>query len=373
MLRTSSTVGDENGGDNIRKTSSGIFSVESSLFGRCVSVTRGRRSALEDRTNQRNDGGESRLEASVISDVSTDPLQAGRRCLKEARDILAPANRPVPAPPPPPSVAMLAVDQGDFEDTQSAAEYAGDIVKHLRSQEMLLMPSKGYLAAHPEISERIRGVVVDWLVEVHVKFKLATNTLFLSVNLLDRYLSATRELKRGNLQLLAVACLLVASKYEDIYPPEVRDFIAGTDKAYSRDDILRMEVAVLNAVKFKVTVPSGFDFLQRYAKVMAVSQKQFNLTQYLLELTLVDYAFLKYTPSHIACASLLASSMICRNADVWPAVVVDHSGFTETVLRHCCDDILRVVQHVTEKPLQAVRKKFSSSKFGSVAKLVVPG
>ena len=85
----------------------------------------------------------------------------------------------------------------------------------------------------PDINEKMRGILVDWLVEVHLKFKLMPETLFLTANLIDRYL-ATRAVSRKNLQLVGVTAMLVASKYEEIWAPEVRDFVYISDKAYDR-------------------------------------------------------------------------------------------------------------------------------------------
>ena len=78
----------------------------------------------------------------------------------------------------------------------------------------------------------MRAILVDWLATVHLKFKLFPETLFITINLLDRYLTLN-QVERKELQLVGVCCMLVASKYEEIYPPEIKDFAYITDKAYS--------------------------------------------------------------------------------------------------------------------------------------------
>lgn len=83
----------------------------------------------------------------------------------------------------------------------------------------------------------MRGILVDWIIEVHLKFKLLPETLFLTVSLIDRYLEMT-QIMRTQLQLVAVSAMLIASKYEEIYAPEVRDFVFITDNAYTREEIL---------------------------------------------------------------------------------------------------------------------------------------
>ena len=83
----------------------------------------------------------------------------------------------------------------------------------------------------------MRTVLVDWLIEVHLKFTLLPETLYLTVNLIDRYL-ALESVSRKRLQLVGVTAMLIASKYEEIYPPEIKDFVFVTDQAYNRDDVL---------------------------------------------------------------------------------------------------------------------------------------
>jgi hypothetical protein len=80
----------------------------------------------------------------------------------------------------------------------------------------------------------MRRILVDWLIDVHMKFKLLPETLFLTINLVDRYTEVT-QIKRKNYQLIGVTCMLIASKYEEIYPPFIKDFIYITDQAYSKE------------------------------------------------------------------------------------------------------------------------------------------
>lgn len=80
-------------------------------------------------------------------------------------------------------------------------------------------------------------------------------TLYLTVNLIDRFLEA-KQVTRKHLQLVGVTAMLVASKYEEIWAPEVRDFVYISDRAYTRDQILNMEKIMLNTLRFNLTVPS---------------------------------------------------------------------------------------------------------------------
>lgn len=84
----------------------------------------------------------------------------------------------------------------------------------------------------------MRAILVDWLLEVHLKFKLLPETLYLAVNLIDRYLSVSKNIKRAKLQLVGVTALLISTKYEEIYPPTVKDLVYITDNAYQKDELI---------------------------------------------------------------------------------------------------------------------------------------
>lgn len=134
----------------------------------------------------------------------------------------------------------------------------------------------------------MRAILVDWLIEVHYKFKLNADTLFITVNIIDRYLSK-QTVKRQYLQLVGVTAMLIASKYEDIYPPPIQDFIYITDNAYTQKDIVQMEYDILKELDFQITTPSAWIFLNRYSKLAKADAVCFNLSRYLIELPLIEY------------------------------------------------------------------------------------
>merc|ERR1712130_947525 len=110
-----------------------------------------------------------------------------------------------------------------------------------------------------DINARMRTVLVDWLIEVHRKFKLSQAAYFLGINMVDRYL-AKRQVKRTNLQLLGCTCLWIASKYHEIYAPEMDDFVYISDNAFSTEELTAMEVEVLKTLGFELTVPTVMNY-----------------------------------------------------------------------------------------------------------------
>ena len=133
------------------------------------------------------------------------------------------------------------IDERDKDDPLCATEYVAGLYSYYRDKEAETSVRPVFMENQPHINERMRAILVDWLVEVHAKFKLVPETLYLTINLIDRYLEL-EIVSRPKLQLVGVTALLIGSKYEEIYPPELRDLVYICDRAYTRQDIIDMEV-----------------------------------------------------------------------------------------------------------------------------------
>ena len=144
-----------------------------------------------------------------------------------------------------------------------------------------------------------------------MKFKLLPETLFLTINIIDRYLT-TEKIKRDKLQLLGVASMLIASKYEEIYPPEVRDFVYITQKTYSKEDIIKMEYLVLSKLNFDILTVSPYRFLERYNFICGNNELTFYLAQFILELLLMELPLNLYVNSFKAATSLYIARKILK-------------------------------------------------------------
>ena len=231
------------------------------------------------------------------------------------------------------------IDRADEDDPQQAAEYIGDIIVNMKTEECHDMPRYSYMKQQVDINEKMRGILVDWIVEVHLRFKLLPETLFLTVNLIDRYLQKT-QIMRTRLQLVAVAALLIASKYEEIYVPELNDFVYISDNAYTKEEILEMERSILITLEFGITTPSSYRFLQRFCKVAKAKSQLFHLAQYLIELTLMEQRMLEYKPSQVAAGALfLAIRILYRDMGLWTPQLEQYCGFSETQLRPVFKDM----------------------------------
>ena len=237
----------------------------------------------------------------------------------------------------------------------------------MQAVEKELMPSVSYMVQQVDINEKMRGILVDWIIEVHLRFKLLPETLFLTVNLIDRYLEKV-QIMRTRLQLVAVAALLIASKYEEIYVPDLNDFVFISDNAYSKQEILDMEQSILFTLEFDICTPSSFRFLQRFCKVAKAKDQTIHLAQYLIELTLIEQRMLVYPPSQIAAAALFLAMRICyRELARWTPELEQFTQYNEGQLRPCFRDMCVLYTGIERCSLQTVRKKFSLARYSKVA------
>lgn len=204
-----------------------------------------------------------------------------------------------------------------------------------------------------------------------MKFKMVPETLYLTVNIIDRYLQS-KQVRRSKLQLLGVSALLVASKYEEIYPPEIRDLVYITDRAYNKHEILEMEQSIINALQYNFTVPTVHSFLCRYLKAAHADRTMVQLSCYLAERTLQEYAMLKYAPSVVAATAVLVARK-SLNRHPWSPTLLKYTQYDECDLASCLDEMQRYMSDAEPAApgaatQQAAQKKYSSPKFGSVSR-----
>ena len=163
-----------------------------------------------------------------------------------------------------------------------------------------------------EINDRMRAILIDWLVEVHMKFRLFPETLFLCVSIIDRYCSKV-DVKRSKLQLIGVTALLVACKHNEVQPPEVRDYVYITDEAYNRQEVLDMEQDILKVLKWEISVPTAVLFLDRFLHLTEASELTKLAAAYYLESTLQEHCFLQFRPSVVTASVVI---LALNNPDI---------------------------------------------------------
>ncbi|CAJ1059104.1 cyclin-A2 [Xyrichtys novacula] len=267
----------------------------------------------------------------------------------------------------------MSVVEGEEKpvNINGVTEYAAEIYTHLREMEVKTRPKAGYMKKQPDITNSMRAILVDWLVEVGEEYKLQNETLYLAVNYIDRFLSSMSVL-RGKLQLVGTAAMLLASKFEEIYPPEVAEFVYITDDTYTKKQVLRMEHLVLKVLSFDLAAPTINQFLTQYILHQPVSKQVESLAMYLSELSLVDSdPFLKYLPSLTASAAYtLASNTVTGGS--WPKSLAEMTGYSLEDLMPCIEDLHRLYLSAAQHAQQSVREKYKTTKYCEVSLIDAP-
>ncbi|PHT79959.1 G2/mitotic-specific cyclin-2 [Capsicum annuum] len=266
-----------------------------------------------------------------------------------------------------PRIQIDDIDAADVNNHLAAVEYVEDLYKFYKLSEDENRP-RDYMDSQPEVSARVRAVLVDWLIEVHKRFELRPESLYLTVNIIDRFLSEER-VPRRELQLVCVSSMLIASKYEEIWAPEVEEFLTITVNAYARDQILLMEKAILGKLEWYLTVPTQYVFLVHYIKAAVPSDQEMeNMTFFLAELGLMNYTTaISYCPSKLAASAVYAACITLHKSPRWTDTLKHHTGYSEDQLMECAKQLVSFHSGAAESKLKAVYMKFCCPDRGSVA------
>lgn len=194
-------------------------------------------------------------------------------------------------------------DKGQLLEIHSEPHYAHDVFLYYKSKETKYAIPR-YMQNQSHINKNMRMVLVDWMVEVQESFELNHETLYLAVKLLDFYLSK-KQVTKDRFQLLGATCLLAAAKYDERIPPAIEDFLYICDDAYTKRDLISMEIEVLKRVNFFLGYPLSYRFLRRFARCSNASMETLTLARYILETSLMDYDLIFELDSKLASAALL--------------------------------------------------------------------
>ena len=289
---------------------------------------------------------------STLAALATDVLVQGL-----AADRSASVATPTPAP----------FDVDDDDGGMEATMY-----KHLREGERTVKP---YLARQPDITAKFREILVDWLAKVTQDWRLRPETLHLTVNLVDRFLFL-RSIPRTDLQLVGVTALFIASKYEEIYAPDLTlNFVHITDRAYLEDRILEFEAIMLEALDYRLTTPSSLCFAHRFVKAARLDSNSpaAAIAFYMVDRALQEYTIMTgFKPSTIAAAAVHVA-MRRLGMRTWSPTLAFHTGATEDDLHACGRALAKMAAEAQHNPLVAVRDHYRTAKHFNVGDLVWEG
>ncbi|XP_019177196.1 PREDICTED: G2/mitotic-specific cyclin-2-like [Ipomoea nil] len=314
-------------------------------------------SIWEDRDEQENVGANGQHAPMVLEQTETDSTEKaqmviGLDCIYDISE-----------------EAVLDIDSCDMNNPLAVNEYVEDLFAYYRKVEKSSCVSPGYMDQQFDINERMRAVLIDWLIEVHHKFELREETLFLTVNLIDRFLEK-QTVVRKKLQLVGMVAMLLACKYEETAVPVVSDFIYISDKAYTRKEVLDMESLMLKTLQFNLSVPTPCVFMRRFLKAAESDKKLELLSFFLIELCLVEYAMLECSPSLLAAAAVYTAHCTLYGVRQWSKTCEWHTGYSHHQLLESSRMIVGIHKKAGTGKLTGVYRKYSTSKFGNAAKFV---
>ncbi|KAL0845651.1 hypothetical protein Bca101_018897 [Brassica carinata] len=278
------------------------------------------------------------------------------------------------------SIPKVVDIDSDHNDPLLCSLYAPDIYHNLRVAEQLQRrPFPDYMERiQRDLTQTMRGILVDWLVEVSEEYKLVPDTLYLTVYLIDWFLHGN-YIERQGLQLLGVTCMLIASKYEEIFAPRIEELCFITDNTYTKDQVLEMERQVLKHLSFQIYTPTSKTFLRRFLRAAHASDLQKPsveiefLANYLMELTLIDYEFLKFLPSVIAASAVfLAKWTLNQSSHPWNPTLEHYTTFKASDLKASVHALQDLQLNTKGCSLTSIRMKYKQDKFKSVAVLSSP-
>ena len=248
-------------------------------------------------------------------------------------------------------------------------EYLDSINAYLAAKDASNGIARDYMKGQKDINAKMRTMLIDWLVEVHLKFELLPQTVFSCVQLLDRFLER-QGVERSRLQLVGVCCLMIASKLEEVYSPVAADYLAVCDGAYSRAELLEMEGEILQAVGFNVLCPTSYNFLMGFNAKVQLEEKLLFYAQYLLETALLDTACLKHGGPLLAASAIFFTNKVFKR-EGWSADNERLTGISEGSVKVAAKDLFVVMQRVDKSQFGAVAKKFSDPQFFEASKYTI--
>ena len=260
------------------------------------------------------------------------------------------------------------------DEIQTVKEYIDEIYHYLKTIESENIIPFDYLTKkQPEINSKMRTILINWIIEVHYKFHLLNETLFICVKILDKYLSQ-KTIERKYLQLLGITSLYISAKYEEIYAPSAKDLIYMTDNAYSKEDMIRMESDILNVINFNICIPSSLRFVEIYENFLNLDlNNSYNLYRvfYLNELSLLNYNIIKYSPSLIACTCLFLNLKTYNgiNTEYNEEKLFKISGYNYQDIYPCLCELINILKIINdpEKKFISIKKKYALDKYMKVS------
>ena len=270
-------------------------------------------------------------------------------------------------------------------NAQIPKEYLNIIYHNLLEEENKgIIPNPDYkkILSQKEINGQMRSILIDWIIDVHYKFGLTDETLFMTILIIDRYISY-KQISKLRFQLLGITALLLSCKYEEIMLPKIEDFIYITDNAYVKKDVIDMERDILDVLNFDLIFPSPIKFYEYLALNFDFDKKKFLMGKYLMESFMVDLNWVKYRASVIACSCIYIVMKYYKMENYKEAYNKKYYNLNENDINNikyqnefdikdCAKDICVFVDNVNKTNYLSCKNKYADENFEKVS-LIISG
>ena len=270
-----------------------------------------------------------------------------------------------------PPIFKITVSKISF-DCLYNTEYFDEIYTNLLLEEKNAKSKidKDYMKTQIYINQKMRAILVDWLFEVHYRFHLKRKTLFQTIFIIDLFLSK-KIIEKVKFQLLGIASLLIACKENEIFYPQIIEFVNITDNAYTVKELLNMEIYVLRSLNFEIFTSTSEEFYNILSKAFNFNRQEHFLGEYFLDSALIDYQILQYNSSVIAAACayiVMKFSGLDGYKDLYSKrIILDENP--QKAIKDCARYLCFLVKNLSNSDLKAVRDKYSSEEYCKVATL----
>lgn len=172
------------------------------------------------------------------------------------------------------------------------------------------MPNPDYMESQNEITWEMRQTLVDWLLQAHLRYHMIPETIWIAINIVDRFLSK-RVVSLAKLQLVGIASLFIAAKYEEIMAPSVDEFVAMAENGFTREEVLKGERIILQSLGFHIShYCSPYSWMRKISRADDYDLQTRTLCKFLTEVTLLDHRFLRAKPSLVAAVGMYSSRIM---------------------------------------------------------------
>ena len=276
-----------------------------------------------------------------------------------------------------------------YNNIKYSGEYINDILDNLlkEEKELKIKIDQNYFYSQPEINDKMRAILIDWIIDVHSKFNLKEETLYITIHIIDCYLSL-KKIERCNLQLLGVTALFIACKQNEIIFRRLKEYAYITDNAYTVLDIKNMESNILKILDFNILFPSSLSFYEIICNNLDIINdcEKFNLGEFLMQSFFIDSNSLKYSYSTIACSACyivmkffkMKNYQYCYDSKIFNIKEnkelmeqkIENNNISSFIIKECAKDMCYFIGELSKNNLKAVLRKFSTPKYGNVTKLI---